>query len=243
MKPASHAPASAAALASLALAVGSAEATVAFHDGYSGTAAEVYSTTELDYAPDVSASDLLNGMTPTVGGVWTYDAGASPGQLTDGIHGDTFLPTYTVAGAWPNPGATAEYHLGAGANGLGYDITSLASIAAWNSAGFGNQVWTLAVKPLGGEDYVDVVTVNYQPLDYWEGGNWLGATKVSLSDLNLSGVEYIKVTTDVVNGGANFGAFVWRELDVSVASTVPEPSAFLLLGLGGASLLRRRRGR
>ena len=30
-----------------------------------------------------------------------------------------------------------------------------------------------------------------------------------------TGIEFIKVTANQVNGGANAGAFVWREVDVS----------------------------
>ncbi len=119
--------------------------------------------------------------------------------------------------------ATVTYTIGLGANNSGYNISSIRSIAAWNGAGFGNQAWTLAVQPAGGGSFVNVATVDYQPL----GGGDIGATKVTRSNLNITGIQVLRVTTISVNGGANGGAFVWRELDAvgtptpSVADTAP----------------------
>lgn len=233
-------------LAVLALAAGCANATVTFFGSFSGTISEVNSSTELAYSADVSNSDLINGFTPTgftTGGVTNNNAGiwktgnnAAVGKLNNGEHGPTFS-TGNVQGAWANREATATYTLGLGANGLGYDITSLQSIAAWVNAGFGNQAWTLAVQDAGGGSFVDVATINSQPL----GGGDGGATKVTLTDLNITGVQALRVTTISVNGGANAGAFVWRELDVNGLSTIPEPSTALLGALGVLALLRRRR--
>lgn len=174
--------------------------------------AEVNSTTIQTYAGDVSATDLLHGITPVTTG-WNTGNNASPLELTDGIHGAGF-DTVTgdkVQGAWTTVGATAEYQLGLGPSGAGYDITSVQSIADWVNAGFGNQAWTLEVKPVGG-NYTTLATVDYQPL-----GTGGGTTKVTLTDPSgvlASGIESVKVTANQVNGGTNAGAFVWRELDV-----------------------------
>jgi hypothetical protein len=170
---------------------------------------------ELAYADAVSASDLLHGLTPATSG-WNFNNHASPLELTDGIHGATYeaIPGDLVQGAWTTVGATAEYRLGGGPGGKGHDITSVQSIAGWNSAGFGNQAWTLEVKAVGGEwrtlVQVDCQALESQPLT---GG---GASKVTLTREGgplATGIEAIKVTADPVAGSVR-NAFVWRELDV-----------------------------
>ena len=214
------------------------QATVVYSGSYTGTTAEVNSATEPAYSGDVSAADLINGSTPTITG-WTLSNGAHPNELTDGIHGGSFADEgNTVSGAWTSVGATAEYNLGTGANGLGYDITSIVSIAAWVNVAFGNQGWQLEVRPLGGS-FETALTVDYQPL----GG--IGATKVTLTDLNISGVDAIKITANSINGGANGGNFVWRELDVfgtDTAAAIPAPAA-LPAGLALIGLVASRRRR
>jgi hypothetical protein len=204
-------------------------ANVTFLSGYADTDVEDNSANDLAYQADVSNSDLLNGVTPSsfttsptfpTVGAWNTANNASVPALNDGIHGLSFAAAgNTVQGAWPNRLATVTYTLGLGANNLGHDISSIRSIAAWNGEGFGNQAWTLAVQHAGGGSFVDVATVNYQPLS--TGGSTPGATKVTLSNLNITGIQALKVTTISVNGGANGGAFVWRELD---AVGTPTPS-------------------
>ena len=87
---------------------------------------------ELMYAPDVSASDLLHGLTGTDSGPgWS----APSARLNDGVHGGSFDQGAGTSGiAWANVGSAVTYDLGFGVNGLGYDITSIQSIAAWQSA-------------------------------------------------------------------------------------------------------------
>jgi Bacterial Ig-like domain len=168
------------------------------------------SASPLAFAGDASAADLLHGLTPVTSG-WNTGNQASPLELTDGSHGAAFqaVPGDAVQGAWTTVGATATYQLGTGANGQGYDITSVRSIADWASAAFGNQAWRMEVKPVGGS-YATLATVDYQPL----GSGSAGTTKVTLSGLSATGIEAIRITANSVNGGANSGAFVWRELDV-----------------------------
>jgi ferric-dicitrate binding protein FerR (iron transport regulator) len=182
---------------------------------------EESSNNELSYANDVSNSDLLHGLTPVTTG-WNLSNNADPKELTDGNHGARFdeVPGDPVQGAWTTVGATAEYHLGAGAKGRGYDITSILSIASWNGAGFGNQAWTVEVKPVGGS-YRILHTVNHHPLSSQplDGG---GATKVVLTDKSgvlASGIESIKFTASHVAGSVD-NAFVWRELDVFGTPTI-----------------------
>ena len=175
---------------------------------------EQSNTEQLAYAGDVSASDLLHGLTPVTTG-WNTSYGASPLELTDGIHGGAFAEVPDdVQGAYTTVGATAEYHLGDGPTGHGHDIASIQSIADWNSVGFGNQAWTVEVKPVGGA-YRILHTVNYHPLT---GGQIAsgGATMVVLTDKSgvlAKGIEAIKFTAGHVANSVN-NSFVWREVDV-----------------------------
>lgn len=175
---------------------------------------KVFSATPLTYSADVSKSDLLTGLTPVTTG-WHTINNASTLELTDGIHGLTFKEVAgdLIQGAFSTVGATAIYNLGTGANGLGYDIASIQSIADWRDSGFGNQAWTLAVKSVDGSDFVDLATVDYQPLAASDGGT----TKVTLTDPSgviAKGVESIKITANSITGGSKNKSFIWRELDV-----------------------------
>ena len=199
----------AAAFASLALAATSAYAAL--------LETKVFSTTELAYAADVSNSDLLTGKAATATG-WNTGGGATTAQLNDGIHGGSFFDVgNSVQGTWTTVGATAIYNLGPGANNLGYDLTSIQTIAAWVNAGFGNQAYTVDVKLKGETSYTTLATVDCElrPSDG-------GATKVTLTDdggVLASGVEFIRFTLNQVNAGANDGAFMPREFDVFGVST------------------------
>ena len=223
---------------SLTVLAGFTQAAVTFETGYTGNDSEGFSTTLQAYAGDVSDTDLLDGITPTTTG-WNTGNNASPLDLTDGSHGAAFgvVSGDAVQGAWTRVGATAEYVLGSGDNGLGYDISSIQSIADWENANFGNQAWTLEVRALGGS-FEQALSVDYQPL------SGSASTKVTLSNLNITGIDAIRITANQVNGGDNAGIFIWRELDVFGASTaiaIPEPSTTLLSALGLMILLRRKR--
>ena len=203
---------------------------------------KVSSSTELAYATDVSNSDLLTGLTATTTG-WNTGNSATPAQLNDGIHGGSGIP---VQGAWTTVGATAIYHLGLGANGLGYTLTSIQTIAAWLNVAFGNQAYTVDVKVKDATNYTTLATVDYEPLT----GNAAGATKVTLTDPSgvlATGVEFIRFTANSVNAGANAGAFVFREIDVFGVPTLLDTTPPTLVTLnptdnatavvGGANLV------
>ncbi len=174
-----------------------------------------YSLTPLTYQGDVSNIDLLAGITPdtSTGTAWNSGNGATVEELTDGIHGDDFTTAgNTVEGAWTTVGANAIYDLGTGANGTGYDLNSIVSIADWESAGFGNQSWTIEVQPVGGS-YTSLYTEDCQPLGLTDAGT----TKIVIGDgiaILATGIEKIRITANSVNGGQNAGAFLWRELDI-----------------------------
>ncbi|PAW66193.1 MAG: hypothetical protein B9S38_14060 [Verrucomicrobiia bacterium Tous-C4TDCM] len=170
---------------------------------------KVSSATELAYSADVSTTDLLTGKTATSVGGWNSGNGSTVAELNDGIHGGSGTP---IEGTWTTVGATATYNVGLGANNLGYDLTSIQSIAAWLNVGFGNQGYTVEVKLVGATSFTSLATVDHQPL-----GSAVGATKVTLTDTTgalETGVEFIRFTATSVNGGAGSGAFVFREIDV-----------------------------
>jgi hypothetical protein len=218
-----------AAIAGLALTATSAHAAVVFTGA--GSATEV-NDTELAYAGDVSNSDLLHGLAVTAVG---FNGGGDDNALNDGVLGNSFSNGGGVNGAWTADGATATYDLGLGTNGLGWDITSIQSFAAWVNVDFGDQAWTVAVST-DDVSYDDVATVDYGPTSNG------GSTKVTLTDLDISGIQYIKFTANLITDNGNGQVFIWREIDVEgTATAVPEPSSAALLGLGGLALLRRRR--
>ena len=194
---------------------------------------KVFSATELAYSADVSTTDLLAGKTATTTG-WNTANGSTTAELNDGIHGRSFATAgNSVEGTWTTVGATAIYNLGLGANNLGYDLTSIQTIAAWVNVGFGNQAYTVDVKLVGAASYTSLATVDYEPL-----GSGIGATKVTLTDTSgvlTSGVEYIRFTANSVNGGANSGAFVFREIDVFGTSSTTSNIGRLTLKSSGSS--------
>ena len=174
-----------------------------------------FSTTELEYVDDVSDSDLLHALVPSLAENWNMGGGATPDNLSDGAHGTSFddVGAESVATiAWTREGATATYDLGVGETGQGWDLTSIQSIAAWNSANFGNQSYEIEIQRVGEDDFSPLASVDYQPLT--EGP---GTTKVTVTDTrgNLAeGVQLIRFTANSVNGGANNAAFTFREIDV-----------------------------
>ena len=228
-----------AAIAGLALTFSSAHAAVTIDAAFSGSFTEVNDGADQAYSGDQSGSDLIEGLTATTATGWNLTNGSELKDLNDGEHGA--FPGGQADGLWSNPGAVVEYNLGA--NALGYDITGIQSIASWSNVGFGNQVWTVEVLTVGGNpasDYQLLATV-----DYVEFSNAGGSTKVNMTGLDATGIEFIKFTAGATGtGGSNSigDAFVFREMDVfGTATAVPEPSAAALLGLGGLTLILRRR--
>jgi len=228
-----------AAVAGLALSVAPVNATVIISAPFSGSFTEVSNSNEQFYSGDQSGSDLLKVLTATSVSGWRFENGADPAELNDGIHGD--FPPGDAEGAWTTVGAVVEYNFGP--NALGYDITGIQSIASWAGVGFGNQVWTVEVKPVGG-DYALLATVDYTPFNLLNGNlhpDSAGASKVNLTGLDATGIEFIRFTAGSTLGNSVDNQFVWREIDVFGIATVPEPSSTALLGLAALAVALRRR--
>lgn len=224
-------------LAALALAAGCAKAAVTFSGGITGTISELSSSTELFFSGNQSTTDLINGATGTSISGWNATNGSTVPELVDGIHGVSFASAAnSVQGTWTTNNATVTYSLGS--NSLGYNITSIRSIAAWVNAGFGNQAWTLATQPVGGGAFTTVVTAVYNPLVPNTAG---GASQILLTNLNITGVQAVRITANAAaSANGQNGAFVFREFDV-IGVAIPEPSSALLGAVGVLALLRRRR--
>jgi hypothetical protein len=170
------------------------------------------------YAADCSSSDLINGLTPSAVTGWQLHNGAEPSKLNDGVHGASGLP---VQGAWTFAGATVTYDLGVG-SGLGYNLSSIQSIASWAGDGYGNQAYTVEVKLVGSEVFTLIATTSNIPFDAKKPTN-CGATKTTLTDTSGSlakGVRFIRFTA-IGAGAASNGTTVFREIDVMGVATVP----------------------
>jgi MYXO-CTERM domain-containing protein len=225
------------AMAIVAIATVSASATVQFTTATNGPISPSSTTDELAYAGDISSSDLLDGIVGVTGGAAFGANGSSPAGLNDGINGgdyeDLGLPAL-VGAAWPSTGSYIDFDLGVG-TGLGYNITEIQSISAWQDLGLNNQNYDVLVKYLGDAGFTALTTVTYQPFN--SGG---GAVKVNVTDdtgVLASGIEGIRF--DFLATAGHTAGSVYREIDV-MGTPTPEPATMALLGLGALALRRRR---
>lgn len=224
---------------------------IVFTTALSGPFTPSTTTDELAFLGDVSNTDLLHGITGT-GGDWnTGFGGVDPSGLNDGTNGGDFeaVGINALTGAsFAKDGTVSfrEFVLGIGANGLGFDITSIQSIAAWQGAGLQNQKYDIFVSTVGSASFTLLTTVDYQPVA-WVSTDAAdangGATKVNVTDNSgplATGIDAIRfnILDTVAASGAGV---VMREIDVFGAAAVPEPTSAVLLGLSGLALLRRRR--
>lgn len=149
----------------------------------------------------------------------------SAGNLINGSGSDYF----GAIRDWSTWSVTAYFDTTA--NTLGYDITSVATLAGWNDSR-ANQEIAVEYRLVGSSDFVALGTYSNSAAT---GGDF--STKILLTSDNgpmLSGVDAMRVT---------FSAYTnFKEVDVVGAATVvPEPVTMVTLAIGGIAAIARRR--
>ncbi|WP_411825648.1 PEP-CTERM sorting domain-containing protein [Luteolibacter sp. AS25] len=190
-----------------------------------------------------SSTDLANNNQATVAS-FTYN-GLTAGEaaiLTDGAvgSGNSGLTARVPFGGESADSFTVNFDVTT-TNTLGYDITSINTYAAWSVAqgGRANQGYTATVTFMNDTTFVIASGThvdNLSPTNTW--------TQVSITEddtgIIASGVK--SITFNNFDAANATGDVQYREFDVlGVATVVPEPSSFALLGLGGLGLILRRR--
>ena len=185
--------------------------------------ASVNSTSQIAYSADVKNNDLLQGVAGTFTNL--QSAGGPVGQAAnDGVNG---AAQDGGALAWAADGSISgfTYEIGVG-NGVGYDVSSVTTIAAWGDSGFMNQKYKLSVRYSGATEYIAApeCTVDYQPVTNI--GAVAGATKVTITrpgGMIFSRIEGIRLTCLNVVNNTFGGGTTFREIDVSGSASTLTP--------------------
>jgi len=206
------------------------------------TFTEVQSNSDTAYVANVSNSDLINQGASTLAAATvasSYDGTAWSGAgINDGLGGTIADGRDALYGLSPATFPRISiFDLNLATNTLGYDITSITSIAAWNNTvvGYGDQNFTVEYSVVGSASYTTLFANHAFGTLTGTGATMITAT--DSSGVLASGVDSIRVTYLTPVSGRT----MVQEFDVNGVATVPEPSAILLGTLGMLGLLRRRR--
>jgi hypothetical protein len=218
--------------ATLVTALAVASASVA-----SAVVIEVDSNTSTGFT--VSSTDIINGTLPAVVGNISAEEGVTDpsgtgAPLTNGLFGDPGLP-----GGGTDAGNVVAVH-----NGVvltytlpsfpgGFSITGINTYVGWRDPGRDAQNYDVLYSTVAAPGiFLPLATVNYNP----GGAPSPSDTAVFLTDStgqlanNVAAIRFSFPTTE--NGFVGY-----RELDVFAVATIPEPSTFVLMGLGLVGVL------
>ncbi|MFC4992600.1 PEP-CTERM sorting domain-containing protein [Rubritalea tangerina] len=195
------------------------------------------------------AQTQLTSIARTSGSVFAGINGGNPNQLVNGsalTGGGLFHSSGTNDTHFP---ATYTLEFDLSINTLGYDITTINTIAGWNENGrtLANQQYELQYSVVGDAAFQSLGVQSFTPFSGAD-GNGASASLLSITDDSgtiAQGVDAIRFI--VQDHGQHTGTAqgtVFKEFDVIGAATVasvPEPSTTALIGIGGLSLILRRR--
>jgi hypothetical protein len=154
------------------------------------------------FAPLASNDLLLDNQGSSALSYFEAKGGWTPSNLTDG---DLKAPgavgnqigVYSII-----TGGSVTYNLGSGANGTGYDITGIRSLAVWKDGGRINPKYSVSYSS-DGANFTTLASVSYAAAS---GAN---GTDVTLGIVGLSNVKYIKFD---FSGGQQNGGVSYTEL-------------------------------
>lgn len=191
------------------------------HSTFSSSAAANAAGSDMTYQSDVSSTDLLQGISGTYTG-WQLTGTFNPANLNNGTHGATSVgQTPDDLAFAADSGTSATYILGPGANGRGFDITSIVSIASWRDSSLFQQHYEIWIRPLGGTSFDKLYTVT-NDLSPIPSTNLAGSSKVTVADgsdnLVATGIDAIRfVILEIPSAfepSPGGGSTTFREIDV-----------------------------
>lgn len=206
-------------------------------------AAIVYSTdsnTSLSFFDgNISTSDLINVDSPSLGSFSQSDPTSFATQ--DGAYDGA--PTVSQDVVYWNTAGPHTMTFTLTGSATGYDITSITSIYGWQDTRtvYSAQHYDVLVSTVGSSTFTPLFSVDYDPFaTNGEGSSQVDVTENSTGIL-ASGVDQIRFVMRSDGSNPNVVGVI-REIDVfGAATSVPEPTSMLLLGLGGLLTVRRRR--
>ncbi len=199
---------------------------------------------------NIQTSDLLTGLTgtstvaPNAGTIAGINDGSAASLSNDTEFDSTaFAPNGALN---KNPVLTFDLNTSVSGSPTGYDLTSITSIYGWNNySSRADQSYTVSYSTVTDPSvFQTLFTVNYSPYQPAAavGQSIATSTEVTLTDLTAAtGVYAIQFTFTPTNGGTSGdmqdGQLI-REIDVDgTPAIVPEPSMWMLMGLGGLFLV------